>query len=151
MDIYHTGLQPPKVTNLASVIASETPAKVVFLLTLNGRALRQVLRLIRVLNGPGSYFYIHIDSRQEYLYRELDELSRTMPNLKMVRRRFASMWGGVSLLTMLLSSTQELLEIQDWDWDFVLNLSESDYPVKRRLVFIVLNQVQNIIENYYDF
>ena len=26
---------------------------------------------------------------------------------------------------------QELLEMQDWkDWDFVLNLSESDYPVK---------------------
>jgi hypothetical protein len=27
---------------------------------------------------------------------------------------------------------QELLAMQDWDWDFVLNLSESDYPVKSR-------------------
>ena len=61
--------------------------------------------------------------------------------------RYSTIWGGASLLTMLLSamqvrritalrvivisSLQELLEMSDWaDWDFVLNLSESDYPVK---------------------
>lgn len=40
----------------------ETRAKVVFLLTLNGRALRQVRRLIRALYSSSHYFYIHVDS-----------------------------------------------------------------------------------------
>lgn len=40
----------------------ERRAKVVFLLTLNGRALRQVKRLIRVLYSTSHYFYIHVDA-----------------------------------------------------------------------------------------
>lgn len=40
----------------------EKRAKVVFLLTLNGRALRQVKRLIRALYSTSHYFYIHVDS-----------------------------------------------------------------------------------------
>lgn len=40
----------------------EPRAKVVFLLTLNGRALRQVRRLIRALYSSSHYFYIHVDS-----------------------------------------------------------------------------------------
>ena len=52
----------------------------------------------------------------------------------MVAKRYSTIWGGASLLTMLLSAIKELLEMEDWtDWDFVLNLSESDYPVKVRL------------------
>ena len=36
-----------------------------------------------------------------------------------------------ALRVIVISSLQELLEMSDWaDWDFVLNLSESDYPVK---------------------
>ena len=59
------------------------------------------------------------------------ELSQKLPNLRLVTKRYSTIWGGASLLTMLLSSMKELLEMSDWtDWDFVLNLSESDYPVK---------------------
>ena len=36
-----------------------------------------------------------------------------------------------ALRVIVISLLQELLEMSDWaDWDFVLNLSESDYPVK---------------------
>ena len=35
------------------------------------------------------------------------------------------------MIMMIMIMLQELLEMKDWtDWDFVLNLSESDYPVK---------------------
>ena len=45
--------------------------------------------------------------------------------------RYSTIWGGASLLTMLVSAMKQLLEMSDWvDWDFVLNLSESDFPVK---------------------
>ncbi len=52
------------------------------------------------------------------------------PNIRMVQKRFATIWGGASLLQMLLSSMGELLEMPDWQWDFVMNLSESDYPLR---------------------
>ena len=35
------------------------------------------------------------------------------------------------MVAMLLSAMHELVEMKNWpDWDRVLNLSESDYPVK---------------------
>ena len=40
-------------------------------------------------------------------------------------------------MAMLLSAMQELVEMKNWpDWDRVLNLSESDYPVKTQEVLI---------------
>lgn len=37
------------------------PVKIVFLLTLNGRALRQVRRLLKILYHKNHYYYIHVD------------------------------------------------------------------------------------------
>lgn len=69
--------------------------------------------------------------RQEFMFREVSKLSTKLPNLRVMKTRFSTIWGGASLLTMLLAAMKELLEMSDWtDWDFVLNLSESDYPVK---------------------
>jgi protein xylosyltransferase len=67
--------------------------------------------------------------RQDYLYRELLVLERSLPNVRLARHRYATIWGGASLLQMLLSAMNELLEL-GWEWDFVINLSESDFPVK---------------------
>ena len=84
------------------------------------------------LDGPGSYFYIHVDARQNYLYDRLTEITRDKDNVRMVETRFTTIWGGSSLLSMLLTCISQLLLIKEWKWDFVLNLSESDYPVKTR-------------------
>ena len=82
-------------------------------------------RLNRNMNHS-KYFF-----RQEYMFREVSKLSTKLPNLRVMKTRFSTIWGGASLLTMLLAAMKELLEMSDWtDWDFVLNLSESDYPVK---------------------
>ena len=49
----------------------------------------------------------------------------------MTSDRHASIWGGASLLTMLLGCMRDLLTNRGhWSWDYVINLSESDYPVK---------------------
>lgn len=42
--------------------SGEPPVRIAFLLTLNGRALRQVRRLIRVLFHRDHFFYIHVDA-----------------------------------------------------------------------------------------
>jgi len=68
--------------------------------------------------------------RQDYLYRELSVIADKLPNVRMATRRFSTIWGGASLLSMLLACMQELLSFEDWKWDYFLNLSESDYPIK---------------------
>jgi len=107
-----------------------TGVRIVFVLTVNGRALRQVTRLLRVLYRPHHYYYIHVDTRRDYLYRELYKLIGHFSNIRMDITRHSTIWGGASLLAMLLDAMHELLAISDWKWDYFLNLSESDYPVK---------------------
>ena len=63
------------------------------------------------------------------MHRELSKLEKQFPNIKLATKRFSSIWGGASLLTMLLTSMSEILTLR-WKWDYVINLSESDFPIK---------------------
>lgn len=47
----------------------------------------------------------------------------------MATKRFSTIWGGASLLKMLLSAMKDLFNL-GWKWDYVINLSESDFPIK---------------------
>ena len=62
--------------------------------------------------------------------RHLVEVERTLKNVRLSRQRFASIWGGASLLTVLLHAMTELVSDKTWEWDYIINLSESDFPVK---------------------
>lgn len=64
------------------------------------------------------------------MYREVLKLAERFDNVRVVSNRIATIWGGASLLQMLLQTMAEALSMSDWHWDFYLNLSESDYPVK---------------------
>lgn len=49
----------------------------------------------------------------------------------------ATMWGGTSLLQMHLKVFKELLQMRhdsNWQWDYVINLSETDFPIKSILL-----------------
>lgn len=88
--------------------------------------------------------------RQDYLFRELLPLEKQFSNIRLARRRFSTIWGGASLLRMLLSSMQELLKT-NWPWDFVINLSESDFPVKtvnQLEEFLSTNQDKNFVKSH---
>lgn len=86
------------------------------------------------------------------MYREMKELSDQFPEfIKLSPRRFSTIWGGASLLQMLVSCMTELLNMNDWNWDFVINLSESDYPVKnpQKLVdFLSENRDKNFVKSH---
>jgi len=152
MQVYTTGSKPLKPEKTVAVLAGDNPpARIVFLLSVSGRAVRQVHRLVNSLYSPHHYFLIHVDRRQDYLYREMEALAARMPNVRLVTRRFATIWGGASLLQMLLTAMEELLAMQDWTWDFVLNLSESDYPIKPRdelVNFLTANKHNNFVKSH---
>lgn len=128
MNIYETGLSKftPQVPKTSSL--TKEPVQIVFLLTLNGRALRQVHRLINALYRSNHYFYIHVDKRQDYLHRKLSVLEQ-LPNIRLATNRYSTIWGGASLLKMLLAAMKDFMAL-GWKWDFVINLSESDFPIK---------------------
>lgn len=149
-NIYSTGIKRfvPQVANTES--NNEKPVRIVFLLTLNGRALRQVTRLLKLLYHKNHFYYIHVDVRQDYLFRKLLFLEKRFSNIKLSRKRFATIWGGASLLKMLRACMNNLLHLK-WEWDFVLNLSESDYPVKtveKLTDFLSANRDKNFVKSH---
>lgn len=85
------------------------------------------------------------------MYRELMKLEEKTSNVRLARKRYSTIWGGASLLRMLLASMKDLLEKDDWHWDFVINLSESDFLVKNidSLVdFLTANRNRNFVKSH---
>lgn len=64
------------------------------------------------------------------MYREVLKLEGQYSNIRVSRYRLSTIWGGASLLKILLHCMVQITHIKEWDWDFVINLSESDYPIK---------------------
>lgn len=84
------------------------------------------------------------------MFRQLLQLEKSFPNIRLSRNRFSTIWGGASLLQMLLASMNELLK-SDWKWDFVINLSESDFPIKsndRLVQFLTANKNKNFVKSH---
>jgi len=109
--------------------------KIVFFLTLNGRSSRQVFRLIKSIYDDFHYYYFHIDSRMTFMRKEITNFIRNSKknNFIIANWSMSTIWGGASLRKMHLKSLGELHQLKKigiWNWDFVLNLSETDFPVK---------------------
>ena len=73
--------------------------------------------------------------RMRFLHHEMNEFIKksNLENIYMPGWSEPTMWGGTSLLQMHLRVLQDLLEMKrdsKWNWDFVLNLSETDFPIK---------------------
>lgn len=158
--VYLTGLKKVPFFFPKSIPETGTwKPRIVFLLLVNGRSLLQVHRLLRNIYSTYHYYYIHVDLRHNYLYNELLALEDKYPNIKLAQQRFASIWGGSSLLTTILSCIQNAFNVQNWNnWDFILNLSETDFPIKpisdlER--YLSLNEEKNFVKshgkNTYDF
>lgn len=79
--------------------------------------------LIRVSSFPAF-------QRSNYLHRQVQALAALYPNVRVTPWRMATIWGGASLLTMYLRSMADLLAMRDWSWDFFINLSAADYPIR---------------------
>ncbi len=62
------------------------------------------------------------------LEAHLHQLNLT--NVHVSRTQFSPIWGANSLLKMILFCIQDAIENVKWnDWDFVQNLSETDFTM----------------------
>lgn len=97
-----------------------------------------------------SFLLFYSFQRQDYLFRELLPLEARYSNIKLSRERYSTIWGGASLLTMLATSMEYLFNT-NWSWDFVINLSESDFPVKsldKLVEFLTANKGKNFVKSH---
>ncbi|XP_069050561.1 xylosyltransferase 2 [Lepisosteus oculatus] len=114
-------------TDLSKV---DNPVRIAFMLVVHGRAVRQLKRLIKAIYHQDHFYYIHVDKRSHYLHREVQQIATQYPNIRVTPWRMVTIWGGASLLKTYLCSMQDLLSMTDWNWDFFINLSATDFPTR---------------------
>ena len=101
---------------------------IVFMMTVSGRSVRQVRRLLRQIYRPHHYYYIHVDQTSHWMFSQLKPL-QSFPNIKLATERFQTFWASNTLLFLLLTSMKDILQL-GWDFDYLVNISESDFPVR---------------------
>lgn len=74
--------------------------------------------------------FLSWEKRSNYLHRQVLQFSSQYDNVRVTSWRMATIWGGASLLSTYLQSMRDLLEMTDWPWDFFINLSAADYPIR---------------------
>ena len=90
--------------------------------------MRQVKRLLRLIYRKHHFYLIHVDEQSNWMHNELKILEE-FPNIKLTKQRFTTFWASNTLLFLLLASFKEILQI-GWTFDYVMNISESDFPLK---------------------
>ncbi|CAJ0588112.1 unnamed protein product [Cylicocyclus nassatus] len=136
VEVFRTGLKEPHLMPKAKYMQGAEPdgkskrPRILFLLQLNGRNERQVKRLLKVLYSPYHYYYIHVDQRQLYMLTEVKAVAAKLSNVIVAPDAHSTIWGGASLLTMVQDAIRRSISLPTLsDWDYLINLSESDFPV----------------------
>uniref|UniRef100_A0A3Q2YRK5 Xylosyltransferase 1 n=1 Tax=Hippocampus comes TaxID=109280 RepID=A0A3Q2YRK5_HIPCM len=135
----------------ASDRAPGSPVRLAFVLVVHGRASRQFRRLFKAIYHTAHFYYIHVDQRSDFLHREVTLLAGQYANVRMTPWRMATIWGGASLLSMYLRAMEDLLDMRDWSWDFFVNLSAADYPVRTNdqlVAFLSKHRHLNFIKSH---
>ncbi|KAI6190281.1 Protein xylosyltransferase [Aphelenchoides bicaudatus] len=138
VSVYNTGvmnrLKPvPKYVQVTS--DTNRDVKILFLLQLNGRNSRQIRRLLRLIYRPKHFYFIHVDSRQTFMQQEMIDIQMLLEkqgysNFYVSHRQFPTIWGGSGLLEMFLHVIEWTLSHENLkEWDYIFNLSESDFPI----------------------
>ena len=154
----------PAIEPVSSIIpGSRKKFKIAYLLMIHEyNGFPHVQLLLKMLDDGDAIILIHVDARPKSnaLYTKMEswiaertkELDRPS-NIFMAKYRFNNIWGHVSLVLTQLSGFWELLDMADWD--YVINLSNYDYPIKSNAVIhkylsLPKNKNKNWIEYWPD-
>ncbi len=128
---------------------------------------KQFKRLFKAIYHPENYYLIHLDKKISVdSYEDIDLFLTDFPNTYILESTNI-VWGGYSMVQAELNGMKYLLKL-NVKWDFFINLSGQDYPLKSQKIireyltrnignnFIkIANQItirpetMNRIENYY--
>ncbi len=68
--------------------------------------------------------------RENYLYQQLNIFSQKISNIHLTNKRYPTTWGASTLLNAHLEAFKQIFDLLKWNFSFILNLSESDFPLK---------------------
>lgn len=89
----------------------------------------QFKRLFRSIYDPGNHYLVHIDkSSGSEIAADIRAFLAGFSNSEILPGKNA-VWGGYSLVDAELRGMAQLLRM-DGDWEFFINLSGQDYPLK---------------------
>lgn len=89
----------------------------------------QFKRMFRAIYTPDNHYLVHIDKNSgPALAADVGEFLASYENAEMLPSRRA-MWTGYSLVDIELRGMARLLEM-DENWDYFINLSGQDFPLK---------------------
>jgi len=88
-----------------------------------------VMALIDALAHPTAFIYIHIDLAASADFRNrITDFVRDRPHIVIMPNPFSASWAHISLVWVEIRAYFDLLD--RIDFDYVINLSDSDYPLK---------------------
>lgn len=89
----------------------------------------QFKRLFRAIYHPANYYLVHVDKRSGVgLQTEIQDFLSGFANASLLKSQ-SILWGGYSMVDAELRGIEELLKIS-WEWEFFINLSAQDFPLK---------------------
>jgi Core-2/I-Branching enzyme len=118
----------------------------------------QLCNLLTTLDDGGAIIMIHVDARVQSneLYYKIkswtEKRTLTSPDsaIFLTKKRFSNIWGHISLVFTQLSGFWELLDLADWD--YVINLSNYDYPLKSNAeIHDCLSKTGQMDKNYIEY
>lgn len=89
----------------------------------------QFERLFRAIHHPENHYVVHVDANAEpSVRRQIEAFIKPYANTAMLESKPA-LWGGWSLVDAELRGMEKLLEMGA-NWEFFINLSGQDFPLK---------------------
>ncbi len=153
-----------------TIVGTTSPEKTINIayLILVHRLPNQFKRLFEAIYEKENHYLIHIDKKAEQeLGAEVESFLKDYPNVYILKSENV-IWGGYSMVQAELDGMNFLLNI-DAKWDYFINLSGQDYPLKSQKIirkFLTENngknyikiadqkdvrpETMNRIENYFD-
>jgi len=104
----------------------------------------QIERLIKSLNHPNFYFYIHLDQKIDI--KDFEYLGK-LDKVFFIKNRVLCNWGGYSFVKAIMSTLKEILDTGE-GYQTLNLLSGQDYPIKSAAdiySFFAANKDKNFI------
>jgi len=128
-------------------IVSEKTINIAYLILVH-RLPNQFKRLFEAIYEKDNYYLIHIDKKAEQeLGTEVEFFLKDYPNVYILKSENV-IWGGYSMVQAELDGMNFLLNI-DAHWDYFINLSGQDYPLKSQKIireYLTQNKGKNYIK-----
>ena len=89
----------------------------------------QFKKLFKTIYHPDNHYLIHVDKKSgSKLHLEIQKYLSNFANVSLLESKTTN-WGGYSLVDAELRGIEKLLSINP-DWEFFINLSGQDFPLK---------------------